>query len=108
MSPLNQLLLSHGGLVLFLAVFAEQSGLPFPAAPRLLASGCFQLGLSHRRVSRIGILLPPPFGTGSWIPGKAGSYRFGATPSRRWGTPPKRSSKRPPNLSQHHSLNVIS
>jgi membrane protein DedA with SNARE-associated domain/DNA-binding NarL/FixJ family response regulator len=29
----------HGGLVLFLAVFAEQSGVPVPAAPWLLASG---------------------------------------------------------------------
>jgi len=93
MSQVNQFPLSHGGLVLFLAVFAEQSGLPFPAAPWLLASECFQLGFLRRRACRIGILIPPPFGTGGWIPGKAGRYRFDATPGRRWGTPQLRNSQ---------------
>jgi membrane protein DedA with SNARE-associated domain len=39
MSHISQFLLSHGGLVLFLMVFAEQSGLPLPAAPFLLTAG---------------------------------------------------------------------
>jgi hypothetical protein len=90
MSQLNQFLLSHGGLVLFLAVFAEQSGLPFPAAPCLLASRCFQLGFLRRRVCHIEILIPPAFGTGGWIPGR---YRFGATPDRRSGIPRLRNSQ---------------
>ena len=39
MSHVSELLISHGGLILFLIVFAEQSGLPFPGAPWLLAAG---------------------------------------------------------------------
>ena len=39
MSHVSEFLLSHGGLILFLIVFAEQSGLPFPGAPWLLAAG---------------------------------------------------------------------
>ncbi|MGD0814839.1 MAG: hypothetical protein ABSA83_14630 [Verrucomicrobiota bacterium] len=93
MNQLNQFLLSHGGLVLFLAVFAEQSGLPFPAAQWFLASGFFQLDFSCRRVCRIEILIPPPFGAGGWIPGKAGRYRFGATPGPRWSIPRLRNSQ---------------
>jgi len=39
MSQLTQFLLSHGGFILFLIVLVEQSGVPFPAAPWLLAAG---------------------------------------------------------------------
>ena len=39
MSQITQLLISHGGLFLFLTAFADQSGLPFPAVPWLLAAG---------------------------------------------------------------------
>jgi membrane protein DedA with SNARE-associated domain len=34
----------HGGLVLFLIIFAEQIGLPFPGAPWLLAAGALAAG----------------------------------------------------------------
>jgi membrane protein DedA with SNARE-associated domain len=39
MSQIIQFLSWHGGLVLFLSVLAEQSGVPVPAAPFLLAAG---------------------------------------------------------------------
>jgi membrane protein DedA with SNARE-associated domain/rhodanese-related sulfurtransferase len=39
MDEVTQFLLRHGGLVLFVVVFAEQIGLPIPAAPVLLAAG---------------------------------------------------------------------
>jgi len=39
MSQITQLLISHAGLFLFLTAFADQSGLPFPAVPWLLAAG---------------------------------------------------------------------
>lgn len=39
MTEINQLLIWYGGLVLFLPTFAEQSGIPIPAAPLLLVSG---------------------------------------------------------------------
>lgn len=39
MTQITQFLASHGGLILFVAVFTEQSGLPIPAAPWLLAGG---------------------------------------------------------------------
>ena len=39
MEQINQLLLAHGGLVLFAVVLVEQAGLPLPAAPWLLAAG---------------------------------------------------------------------
>jgi len=38
-SQITRFLISHGGLFLFLIVFADQSGLPLPAVPWLLASG---------------------------------------------------------------------
>lgn len=44
MNHLTQFLISNGGSVLFLIVFAEQSGLPFPAAPWLLAAGALAVG----------------------------------------------------------------
>lgn len=39
MSQITQFLTSYGALILFVAGFAEQSGLPLPAAPWLLAAG---------------------------------------------------------------------
>jgi membrane protein DedA with SNARE-associated domain len=112
MSPLNQFLLSHGGLVLFLAVFAEQSGLPFPAAPWLLLVDAFSLvfyaamyvvlGFSfHRHLEQM-VGFPGKLGVIALVllPVAVGAYLGCAIL--------KRSSKRPPNLSQHHSLNVIS
>jgi membrane protein DedA with SNARE-associated domain len=39
MSDITQFLITHGGPVLFAIVFAEQAGLPLPAAPWLLAAG---------------------------------------------------------------------
>ncbi|HPA18636.1 MAG TPA: DedA family protein [Verrucomicrobiae bacterium] len=39
MSEATQFLISYGGLFLFLVAFAEESGLPFPAEPFLLAAG---------------------------------------------------------------------
>jgi membrane protein DedA with SNARE-associated domain len=44
MSHISEFLVLHGGLVLFLIVFAEQSGLPFPGAPWLLAAGALAAG----------------------------------------------------------------
>ena len=44
MSQISEFLVLHGGLVLFLVVFAEQSGLPFPGAPWLLAAGALAAG----------------------------------------------------------------
>ncbi len=39
MNEICQLLTWYGGLILFLPTFAEQSGIPIPAAPLLLVSG---------------------------------------------------------------------
>ena len=39
MSQINHFLVSYGGLFLFVLVLVEQSGVPFPAAPFLLAAG---------------------------------------------------------------------
>ena len=39
MNQITQFLTSYGALILFVAAFAEQSGLPIPAAPWLLAAG---------------------------------------------------------------------
>jgi membrane protein DedA with SNARE-associated domain len=39
MNEMIQSLVAHGGLVLFVIVFVEQAGVPFPAAPWLLAAG---------------------------------------------------------------------
>jgi membrane protein DedA with SNARE-associated domain len=44
MSHISEFLVLHGGLVLFLIVFAEQCGLPFPGAPWLLAAGALAAG----------------------------------------------------------------
>jgi membrane protein DedA with SNARE-associated domain len=39
MDETTQFLIRHGLLVLFVAVFLEQMGLPLPAGPWLLAAG---------------------------------------------------------------------
>src|SRR5262245_1976038 len=39
MSQTSQFLASHSGSVLFIAIFAEQIGLPLPAAPLLVTAG---------------------------------------------------------------------
>jgi membrane protein DedA with SNARE-associated domain len=44
MSQINQFLVSYCGWILFTTVFAEQSGLPLPAAPLLLAGGALAAG----------------------------------------------------------------
>ena len=44
MSQMTQFLISHGGPFLFLIVLADQSGLPFPAVPWLLAAGALAVG----------------------------------------------------------------
>lgn len=44
MNEMNQFLMSYGGFILFAAAFAEQSGLPIPAAPWLLAAGALASG----------------------------------------------------------------
>jgi membrane protein DedA with SNARE-associated domain len=44
MSQMTQFLILHGGLILFLIALADQSGLPFPAVPWLLAAGALAAG----------------------------------------------------------------
>jgi len=44
MTQITQFLILHGGLFLFVIVFADQSGLPFPAVPWLVAAGALAAG----------------------------------------------------------------
>ena len=44
MSQMTQFLMAHGGPFLFLIVLLDQSGLPFPAVPWLLAAGALAAG----------------------------------------------------------------
>jgi len=44
MNQITRFLISHGGLFLFPIVLADQSGLPFPAVPWLLAAGALAAG----------------------------------------------------------------
>jgi membrane protein DedA with SNARE-associated domain len=53
MSAITQFLISHGGLFLFLIGFVEQSGLPIPGAPWLLAAGALA---ASGRLSLIGAI----------------------------------------------------
>ena len=39
MNQITQFIISYGGPLLFVVGFAEQSGLPFPGGPFLLAAG---------------------------------------------------------------------
>jgi membrane protein DedA with SNARE-associated domain len=54
MSQINQLLISYGGLFLFAMAFVEQSGLPLPAAPWLLAEGALAADGKLRLFGAIG------------------------------------------------------
>ena len=49
MNETVEFLLKHGYIVLFAAVLAEQSGLPLPSAPFLLAAGALA-GLGHLNI----------------------------------------------------------
>ena len=60
MSYICDFLASHGGLVLFLVTFVEQSGLPFPGAPWLLAAGALASGGG---VNLFGAILWPTIGS---------------------------------------------
>src|SRR6266478_5608430 len=44
MNQITRFLISHGGLFLFPIVLADQSGLPFPAVPWLLAAEALAAG----------------------------------------------------------------
>lgn len=54
MSEITQFLVSYGGLILFLAGFAEQNGLPLPAAPWLLAAGALSASGQFSLLAAIG------------------------------------------------------
>lgn len=54
MSAITQLLISYGGLFLFLIAFAEQSGLPVPGAPWLLAAGALAANGRFSLIAAIG------------------------------------------------------
>jgi membrane protein DedA with SNARE-associated domain len=57
MSPIIHILVSHGAVTLFVAVLAEQGGLPIPSAPMLLAAGSFiRLGRMNLPIS-IGVAM---------------------------------------------------
>jgi len=55
MNEINQFLMSHGGPLLFAVVFAEQAGLPLPAAPWLLAAGALAAGGKLNPIAGIAI-----------------------------------------------------
>ena len=56
MSESTQFLMSHGEAVLFATVFAEQAGLPLPAAPWLLAAGALSAAGSLNPVLAVAIV----------------------------------------------------
>ncbi len=55
MNDFAQLLLDHGGPVLFAVVFVEQAGLPLPSAPWLLAAGALSAGGKLSPLAGIGV-----------------------------------------------------
>ncbi len=55
MNELTQFLVNHGGPVLFAIVFAEQAGLPLPAAPWLLAAGALSASGTLNPVLAVGM-----------------------------------------------------
>lgn len=55
MDPVVLFLRQHGGILLFAVVFAEQVGLPLPAAPFLLAAGALAGAGSMSLISVIGL-----------------------------------------------------
>lgn len=54
MTQITDFLTSHGGLILFVAAYFEQSGLPIPAAPWLLAAGALAAGGHMSLLAAIG------------------------------------------------------
>jgi membrane protein DedA with SNARE-associated domain len=54
MSQTTQFLISHGGLILFAVGFAEQSGLPIPGAPVLMAAGALAASGKFSLLAAIG------------------------------------------------------
>jgi len=54
MSQIIQFLISHGALILFAVGFAEQSGLPFPGAPWLIAAGALSAIGKFNLIAAIG------------------------------------------------------
>ena len=54
MSQITQFLISYGGLFLFVVGFAEQSGLPIPGAPWLLAAGALAASGKFSLIAAIG------------------------------------------------------
>jgi len=54
MNQITQFLISHGALILFLVGFAEQSGLPIPGAPWLLAAGALAASGKFSLLAAIG------------------------------------------------------
>ena len=54
MNQITQFLIAHGGWFLFLIGFAEQSGLPFPGAPWLMAAGALSASGKFSLLAAIG------------------------------------------------------
>jgi len=54
MSAITQFLITHGGLILFVIAFAEQSGVPFPGAPWLMAAGALAASGKFDLIAGIG------------------------------------------------------
>ena len=54
MNQMTQFLVSYGGVLLLVAGFAEQSGLPFPGAPCLLAAGALAAGGRFSLIAAVG------------------------------------------------------
>ena len=54
MNQITQFLIAHGGWFLFLVGFAEQSGLPIPGAPWLLAAGALSASGKFSLLAAIG------------------------------------------------------
>ncbi|HXJ71332.1 MAG TPA: VTT domain-containing protein [Candidatus Dormibacteraeota bacterium] len=54
MNQITQFLISYGGPLLFVVGFAEQSGLPFPGAPFLLAAGALAASGKFDLIAGIG------------------------------------------------------
>jgi len=54
MNHITQFLIAYGGLILFVIAFAEQSGLPLPGAPWLVAAGALAAGGKFDLIAGIG------------------------------------------------------
>lgn len=76
MDDVTQFLLQHGGLVLFIIVFAEQIGLPIPAVPVLLAAGALAGAGAMDPLAAIGLAVAACF-LGDFIWYYLGRHRGG-------------------------------